>query len=152
MKRLTPYALAVLRIVTALIFLEHGTQKLFGFPAPPGFEQPPAFSLLWIGAMMELFGGLLVLAGFLTRPVAFLLLAYWMFHAPQNPFPALNGGDAAILCIASYFCYWRLQAPGLGALIRSNRAMISWCQTAGKAIYRCPGVSTRLFDSWRCTQ
>ena len=102
LERFAPYAVAVLRIVTALIFIEHGTQKLFGFPASPGFEQPPAFSLLWIGAVMELFGGLLILVGFLTRPVAFLLsgemaVAYWMFHAPQNPFPVLNGGDAAIL-------------------------------------------------------
>lgn len=100
--RYTPYALAVLRIVTAVIFLEHGTQKLFGFPASPGYEQPPILSLLGIGAVMELFGGLLLLVGFFTRPVAFLLsgemaVAYWMFHAPQNPFPALNGGDAAIL-------------------------------------------------------
>jgi putative oxidoreductase len=100
--RYTPYALAVLRIVTALIFIEHGTQKLFGFPAPPPSGLPPAFSLFWFGAIMESLGGLLILVGLFTRPVAFLLsgemaVAYWMFHAPRSFFPILNGGDAAIL-------------------------------------------------------
>ena len=100
--RYTPYALAALRIVTALTFIEHGTQKLFGWPAPPPSGLPPAFSLSWIGAVLEAFGGLLVLIGLFTRPVAFVLsgemaVAYWMFHAPRNFFPILNGGDAAIL-------------------------------------------------------
>ena len=88
--------------MTALIFMEHGTQKLFGFPAPPANGLPPALSLYWIGAVMEFGGGLLILIGAFTRPVAFLLagemaVAYWMFHAPRNFFPVLNGGDAAIL-------------------------------------------------------
>jgi putative oxidoreductase len=100
--RYTPYALAALRIVAALIFMEHGTQKLFGFPAPPASGQPPLLSLLGIGAVMELVGGLLILLGLFTRPVAFLLagemaVAYWMFHAPRSFYPVLNGGDAAIL-------------------------------------------------------
>jgi putative oxidoreductase len=100
--RYTPYALAALRIVTALIFMAHGTQKLFGFPAPPQSGLPPAFSLLWTGAILEFGGGLLILAGLFTRPVAFVLagemaVAYWMFHAPRNFYPLLNGGDAAIL-------------------------------------------------------
>lgn len=102
LNRYTPYALAALRIVTALIFMEHGTQKLFGFPAPSQSGQPPAFSLLWVGAILELVGGLAILVGLFTRPVAFLLagemaVAYWMFHAPRNFYPVLNGGDAAIL-------------------------------------------------------
>jgi putative oxidoreductase len=71
--RYTPYALAALRIVTALIFMEHGTQKLFGFPAPPANGLPPALSLYWIGAVMEFGGGLLILIGAFTRPVAVLL-------------------------------------------------------------------------------
>lgn len=103
--RYARYALAVLRIVAALIFMEHGTQKLFGFPAPPERGLPPAFSLFWIGAILEFGGGLLVLLGLFTRPVAFILsgemaVAYWMVHAPRNLYPALNGGDAAIL-----FCF-----------------------------------------------
>jgi putative oxidoreductase len=100
--RWSPYALAVLRIVTALLFLAHGTQKLFGFPAPPEGGTPPLLSLFGIGAVLELVGGLLLLVGVFTRPVAFILagemaVAYWMFHAPQSAFPVLNGGDAAIL-------------------------------------------------------
>jgi putative oxidoreductase len=100
--RYTPYALAVLRIVTALIFMAHGTQKILGFPAPPESGQPPLLSLSGIGGLMELVGGFFILIGLFTRPVAFLLagemaVAYWMFHAPRSFFPVLNGGDAAIL-------------------------------------------------------
>ncbi|HSK38413.1 MAG TPA: DoxX family protein [Arenibaculum sp.] len=100
--RYSPYALAALRIVAALIFMAHGTQKLFGFPAAPESGLPAAFSLFWIGGIMEFVGGLMVLVGLFTRPVAFLLagemaVAYWMFHAPRSFYPLLNGGDAAIL-------------------------------------------------------
>ncbi|WEX77270.1 DoxX family protein [Sinorhizobium numidicum] len=100
--RYSHFAVAVLRIVTALIFMEHGTQKLFGFPAPPEGGLPALFSVSGIGGIMEFVGGLLILLGLFTRPVAFLLagemaVAYWMVHAPQSFFPALNGGDAAIL-------------------------------------------------------
>jgi putative oxidoreductase len=100
--RYSPYALAALRIVAALIFMEHGRQKLFGFPAPSESGRPPAFSLFWIGGVMEFVGGLLILVGLFTRPVAFLLsgemaVAYWMVHAPRSFYPVLNGGDAAIL-------------------------------------------------------
>jgi len=100
--RYTPYALAALRIVAALIFMEHGTQKLFGFPAPPDSGLPPVGSLLWVGAWLELVGGAFLLLGLFTRPVAFVVsgemaVAYWMFHAPGSFYPVLNGGDAAIL-------------------------------------------------------
>lgn len=98
--RYSPYALAALRIAAALIFILHGTQKLFGFPAPPASGLPPVLSLYGAGAIMELGGGLLILLGLFTRPVAFLLagemaVAYWMFHALRNLYPVLNGGDAA---------------------------------------------------------
>ena len=121
--RYMPYVLAALRIVTALIFMEHGTQKLFGFPAPPANGMPPALSLYWIGALMELGGGLLILIGAFTRPVAFLLagemaVAYWMFHAPQSLYPALNGGDAAILYC---FVFLLLVFTGPGALSVDGR-------------------------------
>ncbi len=101
LNRYTPYALAALRIIAAPLFIEHGTQKLFGFPAPPEGGLPPILSIFGIGAILELGGGLLILAGLLTRPVAFILagemaVAYWRFHAPANFYPALNGGDAAI--------------------------------------------------------
>jgi putative oxidoreductase len=100
--RWSPYALAALRIAAVLIFMLHGSQKLFGFPAPPQSGVPPLLSLYGIGAILELFGGFLILIGAFTRPVAFVLsgemaVAYWMFHAPRNLYPVLNGGDAAIL-------------------------------------------------------
>jgi putative oxidoreductase len=100
--RYTPNVLAALRIVTALIFIPHGTQKLFGFPAPPASGLPALASLFGVGAVLELVGGILILVGLFTRPVAVVLagemaVAYWMFHAPRNLYPVLNGGDAAIL-------------------------------------------------------
>ncbi|MBB4004583.1 DoxX family protein [Aurantimonas endophytica] len=100
--RYSAYALALLRIVTALIFMAHGTQKLFGFPAAPERGLPELLSLSGIGGLMEFVGGLFILFGLFTRPVAFLLagemaVAYWMFHAPQSFYPVLNGGDASIL-------------------------------------------------------
>lgn len=100
--RYTPFALAALRIATALIFMAHGTQKLFGFPAPPQSGLPAFGSLFWVGGVLELVGGLLILLGLFTRPVAFVLagemaVAYWMFHFPRSPYPLLNGGDASIL-------------------------------------------------------
>ena len=100
--RFTPFALAALRIATALIFIPHGTQKLFGFPAAPAGGLPALASLLGVGAVLELVGGVLMLLGLFARLVAFVLagemaVAYWMFHAPRNLYPVLNGGDAAIL-------------------------------------------------------
>jgi putative oxidoreductase len=100
----TFHALGVLRIVTALLFIEHGTQKLLGFPAS-AHGSPALFSLMGLAGILELLGGLLVLIGFKTRIVAFILsgemaFAYWMGHAPRNFFPVNNGGDAAVL-----FCF-----------------------------------------------
>jgi putative oxidoreductase len=96
-----PRVLSVVRIVAALIFMEHGTQKLFGFP-PSANPSPALFSLYGLAAILEVGGGALLVLGLFTRPVAFILsgemaFAYWMSHAPRNVFPILNGGDAAIL-------------------------------------------------------
>ena len=118
LSRYTPYALAALRIVTALIFIEHGTQKLFGWPAPPQGGLPAVMTLSWIGGLLEAVGGVFILLGLFTRPVAFFLsgemaVAYWMFHAPRNVFPLLNGGDAAILYC---FVFLLLVFTGPGAL------------------------------------
>jgi putative oxidoreductase len=97
----TPEAVGVARIVSSLIFMEHGTQKIFSFPAGKmaGVE---LFSIFGAAGLLEIVGGLLLLLGLFTRPVAFLLagqmaVAYWFFHAQSNFFPANNGGDAAIL-------------------------------------------------------
>jgi putative oxidoreductase len=100
--RLAPHFLSLLRIVAALIFIEHGTQKLFGFPAAPANGYPELLSLFWWQGVIELVGGALLFLGLFTRLAAFILagdmaVAYWMVHAPKSPYPALNGGDAAIL-------------------------------------------------------
>jgi putative oxidoreductase len=112
-----PRLLSLLRIVAASIFLEHGAQKLLGFPPMPApGVVPPPLSLFWFGGILELFGGLLLLIGLFSRPVAFVLagemaVAYWMFHAPKSLFPALNMGDAAILyCFV--FLYVSAAGPG----------------------------------------
>jgi putative oxidoreductase len=120
LERYTPYALAALRVVAALIFIEHGTQKLIGFPAAPEGGLPAAGSLLWIGACIELVGGGLLLAGLFTRPIAFIVsgemaVAYWMFHAPASFYPALNGGDAAIL-YTFVFLLFVFTGPGAWSL------------------------------------
>jgi putative oxidoreductase len=95
-----PRVLSILRIVSALLFFEHGTAKLLGFPASP--HSPEFLSLSWIAGALELIGGPLLIVGLFTRPVAFILsgqmaFAYWLAHAPQSVFPLLNNGDAAIL-------------------------------------------------------
>jgi putative oxidoreductase len=99
-----PRMLAILRIVAALLFLEHGTQKLFGFP-PSEYPTAALLSLMGVAGILETVGGVLLVLGLFTRPVAFVLagmmaVAYWTVHAPQSFFPMLNGGDAAIL-----FCF-----------------------------------------------
>jgi len=109
----SPQALAVLRIVTALLFIAHGTQKLFGFPIA---AQGPTEGLMLVAGILEVAGGLLVLVGFFTRPVAFVLggfmaVAYWLGHAPMGPWPVGNFGDAAIL-FCFVFLYLVFAGPG----------------------------------------
>jgi putative oxidoreductase len=108
-----PQALAVLRIVTALMFIAHGTQKLFGFPVAAA---GPTEGLMLIGGLLEVIGGLAVLVGFFTRPVSFVLggmmaVAYFMFHFPASMFPQANGGDAAVL-FCFVFLYLVFAGPG----------------------------------------
>jgi putative oxidoreductase len=123
-QRLSPYqpqALAVLRIMAALLFIEHGTMKLFAFPAQAGDGTLTTLSL--IAALLELFGGILIAIGFLTRPVAFILsgemaVAYFMAHHPKSFFPVLNGGDSAVLFC---FVFLYLVFAGAGAWSVDNR-------------------------------
>ena len=101
LEKWAPYALSVLRIVSALLFIEHGLQKMFGFPS----VGPPMSAVLWMEALIEVLGGLALLVGAYTRLVAFVLsgdmaVAYFMAHFPRSFYPAVNGGDAAIL-----FCF-----------------------------------------------
>lgn len=114
LSRYRPQALGALRIMTALLFIAHGTQKLFGFPASQMDGSLP--TMLLVAALLEVVGGILVLVGLFTRPVAFILsgqmaVAYFMAHAPSNFFPALNGGDAAIL-FSFIFLYLVFAGPG----------------------------------------
>ncbi|MEM6762636.1 MAG: DoxX family protein [Pseudomonadota bacterium] len=95
-----PHVLALLRVVSGLIFFFHGTQKLIGIPATDRVTS--MFSLGWFAGVIEIITGALLMVGFLTRPAAFLAsgtmaVAYWLAHAPRDLFPTNNGGDAAIL-------------------------------------------------------
>jgi len=109
-----PRVLSIVRIVAGLIFLAHGTQKLLGFPASD--MNPPMFSIFWFAGVIELVAGTLITIGLFTRPAAFIAsgtmaFAYFIAHAPQNFFPALNGGDAAIL-YCFFFLYLVFAGPG----------------------------------------
>lgn len=112
--RWAPHTLAVLRIVTALLFMAHGTGKLLGFP-DLGFA--PAFmSLPWIAGALEIVGGAFLVLGLFTRPVAFILsgqmaVAYFMAHAGQSFFPIQNGGELAVL-YCFIFLYLVFSGPG----------------------------------------
>ena len=101
-----PRILSILRIMTGLLFLQSGLNKLFDFPASANHVPYNLYSLVpGLQGLIELVGGLLIVFGLFTRPVAFILagdmaVAYFMAHAPRNFFPFLNGGNSAIL-----FCF-----------------------------------------------
>ena len=103
----TPRALSLLRIVTAFLFVQHGTAKLFGAPHVAMFDGLQPMSLIGAAGALELVGGALMLIGLFTRPVAFVLsgfmaVAYFMAHASQGHVltPILNEGELAVL-----FCF-----------------------------------------------
>ena len=108
--------LAVLRILTALLFLQHGLAKLFGFPHVANFDNLPMYSLVWFAGVIEIVGSVLLLIGLFTRPVAFIMsgemaVAYFMRHAPDGFFPILNRGELAVLyCFV--FLYFVFSGPG----------------------------------------
>ncbi|MBO0661480.1 DoxX family protein [Jiella sp. MQZ9-1] len=117
LNRYQPYALALLRIVSGLLFMEHGTQKLLSFPGG-AHAGVPLMSIYGAAGIIELVGGLLIAAGLLTRVVAFICsgemaFAYWMAHAPQSFFPVNNEGDAAIMFC---FIFLFLVFAGAGAI------------------------------------
>ncbi|MBB3974999.1 putative oxidoreductase [Rhizobium azooxidifex] len=117
-----PQALAALRIMTALQFIEHGTQKFFNFP--PAAEPFGELTLLiGVAGLLEIVGGGLVLIGLFTRPAAFVLsgfmaVAYFMAHMPMDFWPVNNRGDAAI---SFCFIFLYLVFAGPGAFALDNR-------------------------------
>jgi putative oxidoreductase len=124
----SPYLLGILRIVAAFLFIQFGTAKLFGFPAPimPGGGTAPLGSLAWFASVLEAFGGLFLLIGLFTRPVAFLLsgemaFAYFIGHAPQGFWPVLNQGHPAVL-FCFLFLYFSAAGPGPWSLDAMRRS------------------------------
>jgi putative oxidoreductase len=121
--RLAPHVLSVMRIVVALLFLEHGMSRLFGFPS--AMPTPPLLTLYWFAGAIEFICGGLLTVGLFSRATAFLAsgemaFAYFMSHAPKGFFPILNRGDAAIL-----YCFVFLYIAAAGAGPWSLDALLS---------------------------
>jgi putative oxidoreductase len=126
-----PYLLSVLRIISAFLFMQVGTAKLFAFPGAvmPGGGTAPMGSLPWVAGFLEVFVGVLLLVGLFTRPVAFILsgemaFAYFMGHAPHGLWPVLNQGSNAILFCFLFF-YFSAAGPGpwsIDALLSRRRS------------------------------
>jgi putative oxidoreductase len=118
---MTLWALSVLRIVTAFLFVQHGTQKWLAFPVPRS-SPTELWSLSGAAGLLELVGGFLLLLGVFTRPVAFVLsglmaFAYFIAHAPQSFWPIVNRGELAVLyCFV--FLYFALAGGGPWSLDR----------------------------------
>ncbi|HMG12262.1 MAG TPA: DoxX family protein [Gemmatimonadaceae bacterium] len=128
--------LALLRVFTGLLFMQHGVQKLFGLLVPPDRPwngAPPMFSQFWFAGVLETFGGALIVLGLLTRPVAFLLagemaVAFFQAHFPRAFWPILNGGEAPVL-----FCFIYLHFVAVGAGPWSIDSLLGKARSAGKA-------------------
>ena len=115
LSRWQPQLLAVLRIVAALLFLEHGTAKLWDIPTPLQGMPDPLPPMLIAAAWIEVVLGILLLIGLFTRLAAFIVsgemaFAYWIGHFPRDPWPVNNMGDASIL-----FCFIFLYIAAAGA-------------------------------------
>jgi putative oxidoreductase len=129
----TPRLLSVLRIITAFLFIAHGAQKLFNYPASPS-GAVVITSLMGVAGILEFFGGLLLLLGLFTRPVAFLLsgqmaVAYFMAHAPGGFLPLVNKGETAVL-----YCF-----------------IFLFLAVAGGGVWSIDNLLTRYRDSYGST-
>ena len=126
LERFGPYVLSILRIMAGLLFLEHGTAKLFGFPA---HGHMPVFPQIeWFAGRIELIGGALVTLGLFTRLAAFIVsgemaFAYFIGHAPRSFFPLVSGGEDAILfCFVFLYLVFAGAGPwSVDALARGKR-------------------------------
>src|SRR5438270_424903 len=131
MNRAVQVTYFLLRVVAGFLFCQTGGLILFGwFGGMPGQpSSPPLMSQTGVGGVLEFFGGILIMLGLFTRPVAFVLsgmmaVAYWQFHAPQGRWPVQNQGMPAVL-LCFIFLYMAAQGAGdwsLDALIRRKRA------------------------------
>lgn len=124
---LSPLLLSVLRIMTGLLLLQHGTTKYLNIPVGPMNNASPA-TLSGIAGLMELVGGVLLILGLFTRPVAFLLsgmlaVAYFYAHAPRDFYPILNGGELAAL-YSFVLLYIAAAGPGPFSLDRTIRSEV----------------------------
>jgi putative oxidoreductase len=127
LERIEPYALSILRILVGLLFCEHGTAKLFGFPPHGPIQHFP--DLEFFAGSIECFGGALLALGLFSRVVAFLMsgemaIGYFMMHAPKSFFPLLNAGEAAVL-FCFIFLFLAVAGPGplcLDAVLWRRRA------------------------------
>jgi putative oxidoreductase len=123
--RWAPRVLSVLRVIAAVLFIQHGARKLFGFLAAQPGPAPELFSTMWIAGVLEVFGGLIFLLGLFTRQVAFILsglmaAAYFMSHAPRGFWTLQNGGElAALYCFL--FLYFTFAGGGAWSLDRLLR-------------------------------
>lgn len=124
---LSPRVLSVVRIVSAFLFMQHGAQKLLGFPVAQRYPFD-LFSLSGVAGVLELVGGALLLVGLFTRSVAFLLsglmaFAYFMAHAPRGFWPLANGGELAIMyCFVFFYLFFAGGGSwGVDAAWRSRR-------------------------------
>src|ERR1700745_2024202 len=121
----SPRVLSLLRIITALLFMEHGLMKLAHLPIAQPAAPDPRPPVMLAAAWIEVVGGGLIALGLFTRAAAFvcsgeMAVAYFIFHAPQGPWPGLNGGDAAIMfCFA--FLYLVFAGGGAWSLDRAVR-------------------------------
>jgi putative oxidoreductase len=135
-----PHALAVLRIMTALLFIEHGLMKLVHFPAPQPGAPDPLPSLLLAAAIIEVAGGALIGMGLFTRVAALLCsgemaAGYFMVHAPKSFWPAINQGDAAIL-FSFIFLYLIFAGPGAWSLDARLRKSSSAPEREAAGLFR----------------
>ena len=127
LNRLAPYVLSLLRIIAALLFLQHGLTKFFSFPGQ--MPTPALFGLVWFAALIEVVGGILVTFGLFTRVAALIMsgemaIAYFMAHAPQSFYPLVNQGELAVIyCFVFFYLVFAGAGPlSLDALIWRKRA------------------------------
>jgi putative oxidoreductase len=122
---------SLLRVVTGALFIQHGVQKLFGLLVNANQVwngPPPVFSQFWFAGVLEVFGGVLIVIGLFTRPVAFLLsgemaVAYFQAHFPRNFWPVLNGGENVVLfCFVFFYLFVTGAGPySLDGFLRARR-------------------------------